>query len=55
LFLISAPLLGVSIGSFGQIISTLFGTSVWTLFVTPIVLPIFARLYKTIFQAGSLA
>jgi rod shape-determining protein MreD len=55
LFLISAPLLGVSIGSFGQIISTLFGTSVWTLFLTPIVLPIFARLYKTIFQAGSLA
>jgi rod shape-determining protein MreD len=55
LFLISAPLLGVSIGSFGRIISTLFGTSVWTLFLTPIVLPIFARLYKTIFQAGSLA
>jgi rod shape-determining protein MreD len=55
LFLISAPLLGVSIGSFGQIISTLFGTSVWTLFLTPIVLPIFARLYKTIFQAGLLA
>ena len=54
LFLISAPLLGVSIGSFTQIFSTLFGTSVWTLFLTPIVLPIFAKLYKTIFQAGSL-
>jgi rod shape-determining protein MreD len=55
LFLISAPLLGVSIGSFTQIFFTLFGTSVWTLFLTPIVLPIFAKLYKTIFQAGSLA
>jgi rod shape-determining protein MreD len=55
LFLISAPLLGVSVGSFTQIFFTLFGTSVWTLFLTPIVLPIFAKLYKTIFQAGSLA
>jgi rod shape-determining protein MreD len=54
MFLISAPLLGVSIGSFTQIISTLFGTSIWTLFLTPIVLPIFAKLYKIIFQAGSL-
>jgi len=53
-FLISAPLLGVSVGSFSQIFFTLFGTSVWTLFLTPIVLPIFAKLYKTIFQAGSL-
>jgi rod shape-determining protein MreD len=55
LFLISAPLLGVSVGSITQIFFTLFGTSVWTLFLTPIVLPIFARLYKSIFQAGSLA
>jgi rod shape-determining protein MreD len=55
LFLISAPLLGVSAGSFTQIFFILFGTSVWTLFLTPIVLPIFAKLYKTIFQAGSLA
>jgi len=55
LFLISAPLLGVSVGSFLQIISTLFGTSVWTLFLTPVALPIFAKIYKTIFQAGSLA
>ena len=54
MFLISAPLLGVSIGSFAQIISTLFGTSIWTLFLTPILLPIFAKLYKTIFRAGSL-
>jgi rod shape-determining protein MreD len=53
-FLISAPLLGVSVGSFSQIFFTLFGTSVWTLFLTPIVLPIFAKMYKTIFQAGSL-
>jgi rod shape-determining protein MreD len=55
LFLISAPLLGVSVGSFTQILFILFGTSVWTLFLTPIVLPIFARLFRTIFQAGSLA
>ena len=54
MFLVSAPLLGVPVGSFSQILFTLFGTSVWTLFLTPIVLPIFAKLYKTLFQSGSL-
>jgi rod shape-determining protein MreD len=55
LFLISGPLLGVSIGSFGEIFSTLIGTSIWTLFLTPITLPIFTRLYKEIFQSGTIA
>jgi rod shape-determining protein MreD len=54
LFLLSSPLLGVAIGSLTQIIFILFGTSVWTLFITPIALPIFARLHKAIFQSGSL-
>jgi len=54
MFLVSAPLLGVPVGSVSQILFTLFGTSVWTLFLTPIVLPIFAKLYKTFFQSGSL-
>ena len=53
LFLISGPLLGVSIGSIGQIFSTLLGTSIWTLFISPIVLPLFAKLHKTIFQTGT--
>jgi rod shape-determining protein MreD len=55
MFLISGPLLGVSIGSFSQIFTILFGTSVWTLFITPIVLPLFAKLHKSIFQTGTLA
>lgn len=55
LFLISGPLLGVSIGSFGQIFTILLGTSIWTLFITPIALPIFAKLHKSIFQTGTLA
>jgi hypothetical protein len=55
LFLISGPLLGVSIGSFGPIFSTLLGTSLWTLLITPIVLPLFAKLHKSIFQTGAMA
>jgi len=55
LFLISGPLLGVSIGSFSEIFYTLVGTSLWTLLLTPIVLPIFVRLHKEIFQSGSIA
>ena len=55
LFLISGPLLGVSIGSFGQIFTILLGTSIWTLFITPIALPLFAKLHKSIFQTGTLA
>jgi rod shape-determining protein MreD len=53
MFLISGPLLGVSIGSISQIFSTLLGTSIWTLFISPIVLPLFAKLYKSIFQTGT--
>ncbi len=55
MFLVSGPLLGVSIGSFGQIFTILIGTSVWTLFITPIVLPFFAKLHRLIFQKGALA
>lgn len=53
MFLISGPLLGVSIGSISQIFSILLGTSIWTLFISPIVLPLFAKLYKSIFQTGT--
>jgi rod shape-determining protein MreD len=55
LFLISSPLLGVSVGSLSQIFSVVLGNSVWTLFITPVVLPLFARLHNFIVQKGTLA
>lgn len=52
-YVASGALLGVSSGSFGQIIFTLFGMSVWALLISPIVLPIFTRLHALIFDSRS--
>lgn len=52
-YLISGALLGVAIGSIGQVLITLSGMSVWTLLVSPIMLPIFTRLHKLIFDSRS--
>lgn len=52
-YVASGALLGVSSGSIGQIVTTLFGMSVWALLVSPIVLPIFARLHALIFDSRS--
>lgn len=52
-YVASAALLGVSLGSFIQVLITLFGMSIWALLVSPILLPIFSRLHSLIFDARS--
>ena len=52
-YVASGALLGVSSGSFGQIVITLFGMSVWAMLISPIVLPIFTRLHALIFDSRS--
>lgn len=50
LFLASSALLGVTTGSFGQTLLTLLGNSLWTLVLTPIVLPIFSFMHNFVFE-----
>ena len=52
-YLVTGALLGVSIGSIGQVVITLFGMSIWALLVSPIVLPVFTRLHVLIFDSRS--
>ena len=52
-YLITGALLGVSTGSFSQIIINLIGMSVWALLVSPIMLPLFTRLHALIFDSRS--
>ena len=52
-FLFSGALLGVNLGSFGQILLTLIGMSMWTLLITPFTLPIFSRMHAFTFDTGS--
>ena len=49
----SGALLGVSSGSFSQIVISLIGMSIWALLISPIVLPIFTRLHAMIFDSRS--
>ena len=52
-YLVTGALLGVSIGSMGQIGLTLIGMSFWVLLISPIMLPIFTRLHAVIFDSRS--
>jgi len=52
-YLATAALLGVSLGSFVQILITLVGMSIWTLLISPLVLPAFTRLHAMIFDSRS--
>jgi rod shape-determining protein MreD len=52
-YLITGALLGVSIGSLGQVVITLFGMSIWALLVSPIMLPVFTRMHAMIFDSRS--
>jgi rod shape-determining protein MreD len=52
-YLITGVLVGVAIGSLGQILITVFGMSIWALLVSPIVLPVFTRLHVLIFDSRS--
>ncbi len=54
LFIVSGTLLGVTTGSFGQVLITLLGNSLWTLVVTPIVLPLFSYLHNLVFETRAL-
>jgi rod shape-determining protein MreD len=50
LFIATGALLGVTTGSFSQVLVTLFGTSLWTVVITPIVLPVFSFLHSFVFE-----
>ena len=52
-YLITGALLGVSIGSLGQVIITLLGMSIWALLVSPIMLPVFTRMHAMILDSRS--
>lgn len=52
-YVASGALLGVSSGSLVQVLITLIGMSVWTLLVSPILLPVFSRLHALIFDSRS--
>jgi hypothetical protein len=47
-------LFGLQVGNFGQIMTTIVGISLWSLVVTPIVLPIFSRLHAFTFDTRSM-
>jgi rod shape-determining protein MreD len=52
-YVTSGALLGVSSGSFVQILITLFGMSIWALLISPILLPVFTRLHALVFDSRS--
>ena len=52
-FVATGALLGVSAGSFIQVLITLFGMSIGALLVSPIMLPIFTRLHALVFDSRS--
>jgi hypothetical protein len=52
-YVATGALLGVSVGSFVQVLITLFGMSLWALLISPIVLPVFSRLHALVFDSRS--
>jgi rod shape-determining protein MreD len=52
-YVATGALLGVALGSFIQILITLFGMTIWALLVSPILLPVFSRLHALIFDSRS--
>jgi rod shape-determining protein MreD len=52
-YVASGALLGVSSGSFLQVLLTLLGMSIWALLISPILLPIFSRLHAVVFDSRS--
>ena len=52
-YVATGALLGVSVGSFTQVLITLFGMSIWALLVSPILLPVFTRLHALVFDSRS--
>jgi rod shape-determining protein MreD len=52
-YLATGALLGVSSGSFVQVLITLLGMSIWALLISPLLLPAFTRLHAIIFDSRS--
>ena len=52
-YLATGALLGVSSGSFVQVLITLSGMSIWALLISPLLLPAFTRLHTIIFDSRS--
>lgn len=52
-FLLTGALLGVATSSANQILLTLFGITLWSLLISPILLPIFTRLHVLTFNSRS--
>jgi rod shape-determining protein MreD len=52
-YVTTGALLGVSSGSFGQILINLFGMTIWALLISPILLPLFTRMHSMIFNSRS--
>jgi rod shape-determining protein MreD len=50
-YLVSGFLLGISATSFAQTITTLVGSAIWTMVVTPLLLPVIAWLYDLTFDS----
>lgn len=48
-FVISGLLLGMSVGSFGQVLIKIIGNGIWALLVTPLILPVVTRLHRLLF------
>lgn len=53
-YVFTGLLFGLQVGNFGQTAITIFGISMWSLVVTPIVLPIFSRLHAFTFDIRSM-
>ena len=52
-YVTTGALLGVSSGSFSQILINLFGMTIWALLISPILLPLFTRMHSMIFNSRS--
>ncbi len=48
-YVITGFLLGVSVGSFSRVLITIFSNGVWALLITPLILPVVTRLYRSLF------
>ncbi|CAB5049271.1 MAG: hypothetical protein F2927_02675 [Actinobacteria bacterium] len=54
LYVFAGALLGMDLGSSFQLMKTIIGNGVWTLAVTPFLLPIVSRLHGLIFETREL-
>lgn len=50
LYIVLDALLGAEVGRFSQLLRTVIGNGLWTLAITPFVLPIASRLHRSIFE-----